>query len=111
MIIILRLLLILLPIIAVVYWVRWRMKVDRSREDLDAEIAQMRRNLILIASATAVVAASFYLLDEGRGDEDMIYVPPRVEDGKMIPGHFIPREDKQEKDKKDDPEQDDGGQQ
>ncbi|MQX38342.1 hypothetical protein [Roseospira navarrensis] len=44
------------------------------------------------AGLTFVAVTAMYVL-QPTGRTDMEYVPPRYEDGKIIPGEFVPRED------------------
>ncbi len=92
MVIFLRILLVLLPIILLVVWVRWRSKVNKGGEIPESEIKSLRRTLAVLVVTIIGVGIGLKLSDES-GDVDGVYVPARVEDGKLIPGYFKPQEE------------------
>lgn len=89
MVILLRILLVLLPIILLGVWIRWRSKVNKGGEIPESEVKSLRRTLIVLVLTIVGVGAGLKLSDES-GDVDGTYVPARVEDGKLIPGYFKP---------------------
>lgn len=93
MLIFLRIMLLVLPILAVVLWLRWRSK--RSIEDVDIELEAKRFRIGIGALLVAMVfvGLSLRVFDDGAGDTDSVYVPPHVVDGKVVPGKFVPKED------------------
>tara|TARA_R110002072_G_scaffold92461_1_gene205773 strand:- start:126 stop:458 length:333 start_codon:yes stop_codon:yes gene_type:complete len=102
MVILLRVLLVLLPIILLLVWVRWRSKVNNGGEIPESEVKSLRLSLFAIVIAIMGVGIGLKLSDES-GDVDGVYVPARVENGTLIPGYFKP----QESDKKETPSTDD----
>ena len=46
---------------------------------------------VLFASGLSLVAASFLIwgITEGAGEQG-VYVPPHVENGRVVPGHVVP---------------------
>lgn len=74
------LLLFALPLGAFVLW---------RRRDPEAELSRAMLLLAVLAVAAAVGGAAWYGLT--RREAPGVYVPPRVEDGRIIPGHTEPR--------------------
>lgn len=95
MVILLRILLVLLPIILLAVWIRWRSKVNKGGEIPESEVKSLRRTLFVLVVSIMAVGVGLKLSDES-GDVDGIYVPARVEDGKLIPGYFKPHDAKPE---------------
>ncbi len=93
-----RLALILAPLLMVVMWLKWRMKKDRTQAELDQDIVVLRQRLMILIGVMLAAILGLYLLDDRRGDADMIYVPARVENGKLIPGEYQPKPRKNEQD-------------
>jgi hypothetical protein len=96
--VILRLILLLIPVVALVMWIRWRMRTDRTEEELAADFARMRWSLIVLVLAAAAAGISLRLLDDQRGDPRSTYIPPHTEDGKVVPGRFKPADETDEAD-------------
>ena len=49
---------------------------------------------LLIAGAAAVIVLAvtlFWFIRENRMDPGTVYVPPRLEDGRLLPGHAVPK--------------------
>jgi len=90
MVILLRILLVLLPIVLLVVWLRWRSKVNRGGDIPEAEVKSLRQTLIVLLITLFGVGVGLKLT--GSNDIDGIYVPARVVDGKLIPGYFKPNE-------------------
>jgi len=108
MAIFLRLMLILIPIAALLLWLRWRMKRDLDEETRNAEFKRLRIGLTVLVVVTLAAGLGLRFIDDGAGDVDSTYVPARVEDGKVIPGYYIPKDDAEKKDGKE-AEPDKGG--
>ena len=108
MAIFLRFMLILIPIVALLLWMRWRMKRDLDEETRKAEFKRLQVGMTVLVVATLATGLGLRFFDDGAGDVDSIYVPARVEDGKLIPGYYIPKDeaDKQDTEK---PNPGDGG--
>lgn len=102
MVILLRVLLVLLPVILLVVWVRWRSKLNKGGEIPASEVKSLRLSLLAIVIAIMGVGIGLKLFDES-GDVDGVYVPARVENGTLIPGYFKPQGDE----KKEAPSSDD----
>ena len=79
-----EILLFLLPF--ALYGVYWRVS---KREE--AEFKDPHPWTVLFASGLALVAASFLIwgITEGAGQQG-VYVPPHVENGRVVPGHVDP---------------------
>jgi hypothetical protein len=77
-------LLFLLPF--ALYGIYWRL----SKQD-EAVAARAHPWTVLFASGLALVAASFIIwgVTEGSGQQG-VYVPPHVENGRVVPGHVEP---------------------
>ena len=93
MAIVFRILLILIPIVAVILWLRWRASETMDEEDREAELKRLKVVLIALVMALFGLGLSFRAMDDTSGDVDQVYVPARVEDGKVIPGKFVPRDE------------------
>ena len=100
--IVLRVLLFLLPF--VLFWllikfVRGRRRTTAGPSDpatLAAEEArEERRAWVFIASLVLIIGGvlTALLLTSRGGDRDQIYIPPRVEDGEVVPGRFVDPEE------------------
>lgn len=85
-IILLRVLLFLVPF--VLYWLYWRLL--KRRHDKGKPTYPVA---VLAICGLVLVAASFLVLraTEGEGTEST-YVPPKYEDGKIVPAQNIPKE-------------------
>jgi hypothetical protein len=92
------LILVLVPMMAVLYWLRWRLKKDRSEEELVEDIQDLRRWLVVAFVVTAAAGFTLYLTDDRKGEARMKYIPPYEQDGVIVPGHFVPMDEK-DKDK------------
>lgn len=93
----LRLLLILIPIFGLLLWIRWRMKRDLDAETRRIEFKRLRIGLTALLVALLATGLGMRFSDDGAGNIDSVYVPARVEDGKLIPGYYIPKEDAEKK--------------
>ena len=100
--ILLRVLLFLLPF--VLFWllikfVRGRRRTTAGTSDpatLAADEArEERRAWVFIASLVVIIGGvlTALLLTSRGGDRDQIYIPPRVEDGRVVPGRFVDPEE------------------
>lgn len=93
---ILRIILLLLPLVAVVMWIRWRMRKDRTDEELAADFAKMRRWLVVLLGVALVSGLGLRFLDEGTGNAGTRYIPPHTENGVVVPGRFVPEDEPEE---------------
>lgn len=100
--ILLRVLLFLLPF--VLFWllikfVRGRRRTTAGASDPAAlaadEAREERRAWVFIASLVLIIGGvlTALLLTSRGGDRDQIYIPPRVEDGRVVPGRFVDPEE------------------
>lgn len=89
----LRIMLVLIPVLALVLWIRWRMKRDLDAETREAEFRNLRVGMVVLLLALVATGIGLRFFDNGGGAVDQVYVPARVEDGKLIPGHYISKEE------------------
>ena len=63
----------------------------RLSKDEEAQPREAHPWTVLFASGLALVAASFLIwgITEGAGQQG-VYVPPHVENGRVVPGHVEP---------------------
>ena len=87
MAVVLRIILLLLPVVVLIYWLRWRARKKAQGELSDEDVRALR--LVLVAAVITLLAGGLTLrfLDDS-GSPKGIYVPARVENGVLIPGHF-----------------------
>lgn len=93
MIIVLRVLLFLIPIVALILWLRLRSKRHLDEGLLEIEARKFRIGMLVLIVVLLATGFATRFTDEGSGKGDMIFVPARVENGKVIPGHFVPRDE------------------
>lgn len=104
---ILRFVLLLLPIVAVVMWLRWRMRTDRTEEELEEHVGRFRKLLAILVLVAVGAGLALKLTDENTGDPRTKYIPPHSENGRVVPGKLVPA-DEEPKDTQDSgPESDD----
>ena len=104
--IVLRVLLFLLPF--VLFWLLIKFVRGRRRttagasdpatlaaEEAREEAREERRAWVFIASLVLIIGGvlTALLLTSRGGDRDQIYIPPRVEDGRVVPGRFVDPEE------------------
>ena len=101
-----RILLILVPVFALILWIRWRAKKNSAGDVSDQDIRNMRFGLIGLIVMLFVAGIGIRMTDTS-SDRDGRYVPARVENGKIIPGHFekMDPDEEQGKDKNNDTEE------
>ncbi|NVJ98570.1 MAG: hypothetical protein HWE25_10485 [Alphaproteobacteria bacterium] len=90
---ILRIVLLLAPLVAVIMWLRWRVREDRTEEELQADFAKMRMWLVAMLGITLLAALGLRFMDDGTGDARTKYIPPHTEDGVVVPGRFVPADE------------------
>lgn len=93
MAVLLRILLILIPIMALFLWLRWRVKRDLDEETREIEFRRLRAGFVALVVALFAVGLGIRFLDETSGDVDQVYVPARVENGVLIPGRFVSKDE------------------
>jgi hypothetical protein len=80
-------LLFLLPFVLYAGW----LAVQKRR---GAHVAHPRAYLYVAAVGLALAALGLlFFVDFEAAEPDGVYVPPRYEDGRLVPGHFAPRGD------------------
>ena len=92
MVVMLRVLLVLLPVVALILWLRWRHKRDLGDEVRELEAKRLRVGMTILTVALLLTGLGFRFLDDTSGDVDEVYVPARVENGVLIPGKFVPKD-------------------
>ncbi|MGE4063192.1 MAG: DUF6111 family protein [Rhodospirillaceae bacterium] len=83
----------LLPILCYSAWVWYRTRYVARHGGEAPRFEKGPWPLLLFAGAVlalAVLAISAFI--QGNAADEGVYVPPRVENGKVIPGHIRPRE-------------------
>ncbi|WP_262696107.1 hypothetical protein [Kordiimonas aquimaris] len=93
MLVFLRIMLLILPILAVALWLRWRSKQSMEDADLQLEAKRFRIGVGFLLVAMVLTGLSLRVFDDGAGDTDSVYVPPHVVDGEVVPGKFVPKDD------------------
>ncbi len=97
MAVLLRVLLFLIPFAALFLWLRWRSKRDLSDEIREQEFRKLRIGVLLLVVALLGCGLGLRFFTEQPGNVDGVYVPARVENGKVIPGHYVPKVDPEKK--------------
>lgn len=92
MIVVLRIIMLLLPMVALLMWLRWRSKRGLEAEDLAFEQRRLRNGLLAVAASFLVAGLLLRVFDPDVGDTDSVYIPARVVDGELIPGQFVPKD-------------------
>lgn len=89
--VLIRVLLVLLPVLLYLLWLRYRQRRQTALDGEDeAALAAAQRELSWGVGFVVVLLVSgfAYLAFTGGEDPNSRYVPPRVEDGEVVPGHF-----------------------
>jgi len=92
MAIFLRIVLLLIPVLAVLAWLRWRMKEDKTEEERAADLAKLQKTLGVLVVVGLAAGLGLKLVDDRTGDPRTRYIPPHSEDGKVVPGRFVPED-------------------
>ncbi|TNE62817.1 MAG: hypothetical protein EP335_10970 [Alphaproteobacteria bacterium] len=103
--ILLRAALLVLPLVAVILWLRWRWAHQGDPEMLESELGRLRITLVAIGGAMLIVLLALRFTDNDTGAPRTHYVPPHSENGKVVPGRFEPVPDAQPE-PQEDPEED-----
>ncbi|MEO0411170.1 MAG: hypothetical protein AAF221_04915 [Pseudomonadota bacterium] len=87
----LRLFLIALPILILIYWILMRKKASNTGQDVSVE----ERRIALTGGIVflIVLALLIFVVPFGGHSPDDVYIAPRQENGKIIPGEFISKEE------------------
>lgn len=96
MVILIRVLLLLLPVVGLLFWIRARARKNAGGEMSDEDVRHLRFGLIGLV-VLILVAGIGIRMTENSGTEGEFYVPARVENGKTIPGHFVDEDPKKAK--------------
>ncbi|NVJ70446.1 MAG: hypothetical protein HWE08_08845 [Alphaproteobacteria bacterium] len=102
---ILRIILLLLPLVALLMWLRWRMKTDRSEDELQQDLTKLRRGLIVVVIMALATGIGLKLTDPNKGDARTKYIPPHTVDGEVVPGRFVPADEAPEEGEDTEPNQ------
>ncbi|WCL53603.1 hypothetical protein [Gimibacter soli] len=94
-----RFILLSLPLAAVILWLRHRAKVDRTEEELEADIRRLRRMLGACVVGMLVAAIGLYVTDDRRSESHTRYFPPHMEGETLVPGRFEPVEEAEDGEK------------
>lgn len=82
----------LLPIATYAAWVWYRTRYVAKHGGEAPRFEQGPWPLLLFAGAVlALVVLGVSAVFQGNAPEEGVYVPPRVENGKVIPGHIAPK--------------------
>ncbi|WND01965.1 hypothetical protein QGN29_10435 [Temperatibacter marinus] len=95
-----RIILFLAPILVLILWIRWRMIKVQDGENLDQEFKKVRKYILGLLLLIVLAIVGLKLTENETANAGAQYIPPRLEDGKVIPGKF--------KDPKEENQQDDG---
>lgn len=109
MAVVLRILVVLLPVIALILWLRWRSKRDLGDEVRELEAKRLRVGMTILTVALLLTGLGFRFLDDTSGNVDEVYVPARVENGVLIPGKFVPKDQVPEESSEKDSDDGSGG--
>lgn len=94
MIVLIRILLLLLPIIGVIYFLRWRYRVKASGEDPnDEDIKNVRAIMITVLVSIIMLGLLLRFADTSSSDRETTYIPPHMVDGELVPGEFVDSEE------------------
>ena len=92
--ILIRVALLLAPILAIMYWLRWRAARKTDPDALEADVKRLQKRLLGLAVLALIAILSLRLTDGDRkAPAGTVYVPPKMENGELIPGHFKDAED------------------
>jgi len=106
MVVLFRILLLLVPVFALILWIRWRAKKNSAEDVSNEDVRNMRLGLIGLIIMVLMAGIGIRMTDTSAG-RDGRYVPARVENGKVIPGHFekVDPDEEQSKDRNKDAEE------
>ena len=88
MAILIRIALLLLPMVGLIMWLRWRARRKAGEEISDGEYLRLQITLGGIAALLLVAGLSLKFMDDS-GAAGKVYVPAKIVDGQLIDGHFI----------------------
>lgn len=81
---------VVLPFLApFLVFLAWRLLVTRGRGFLERTPWYLLTVCGIVLACLSLVSLAFL----GEGDPDGVYVPPHVEDGRIVPGTVRPREE------------------
>lgn len=84
-----RILLFLIPILSLIGFMVWWSRGQKKAKDLTpAEIKKIRNGLGVVCLIVVALALFIRMNDEVSSNPDAVYVPPHVEDGKIVPGTY-----------------------
>ena len=89
-----RIILLILPLVLVLYYLRRRYLMKKSGQEVSNEDLKTARVILLaVIGSLLVLVVTFSYFDTKSTQKDKIYIPPEVVDGKVVPGHFIDKDD------------------
>ncbi|WP_374764909.1 hypothetical protein [Yunchengibacter salinarum] len=86
--IVLRIVLLLVPVLALLFWLRWLSRKTGDESEKAAEVRRLRLVLLGLLVVGLGAGLGLYLSDDNSGDPSTTYVPSRVENGELVPGRF-----------------------
>lgn len=87
--VLIRLILLLAPVMALIYWLRWRSARRDNPDALAADVRSLIRRLAVLAGLVILSVITLRLTDDGRkAPAGQTYIPPRMENGELVPGRF-----------------------
>jgi len=86
----LRIVLLLLPLVAMGMWLRWRIANRGDEAELQQEFKRLRKTLVVLIVLMLMSVLGLWLSNDERGQPGLKYIPPHSENGKVVPGHFVP---------------------
>lgn len=98
MIVVLRIILLLLPLVALLLWLRWRSKRGMEAEVLEVEQRRLRNGLLAVAVGFLLAGLMLRIFDPDAGDTDSVYIPAHEVDGELVPGRLVPKDELDEND-------------
>lgn len=92
--IIIRLVLFLVPIVALLLWIRKRGKAaethpDGDHDEITADQRQILVRAAVIVALVAIMAVMLNIFDPTKDRADKVFIPPHVVDGEVVPGRFV----------------------
>jgi hypothetical protein len=82
----------LLPIATYAVWIWWRSRYVAAHGGEAPKFEKGPWPLLLFAGAVlALIVLGFTAFLDGNSPDEGDYVPPRVVDGEIVPGHIAPR--------------------
>lgn len=87
MVIVIRIILLLLPVVMLIFWLRWRAQKNAEGDIDEGDVRFLRVGLIAFALMLLAFGLSLRF-SEDTAVKGGIYVPAHMENGVLIPAHF-----------------------